>query len=82
MKLKPPGSENLPPIVVWIPGVGYITATPGVPPPIREPRAAAAAGDRQHAPSYRGAEGIIRLYYIGGIWRGRHKAPSSLQEEP
>jgi hypothetical protein len=29
---KPPGLENLPPVVIWIPGQGYITALPGVPP--------------------------------------------------
>jgi hypothetical protein len=35
---KPPGAENLPPVVVWVPGHGYITALPGVPPkPMPEP---------------------------------------------
>ena len=37
-EVKPPGAENLPPIIVWIPGIGYITATPGVPPkPVPQP---------------------------------------------
>jgi hypothetical protein len=29
---KPPSAENLPPIIIWIPGVGWIRALPGVPP--------------------------------------------------
>jgi len=28
---KPPGAENLPPIIVWIPGMGWIRVLPGVP---------------------------------------------------
>lgn len=28
---KPPGIENLPPIIIWIPGYGWIRALPGVP---------------------------------------------------
>jgi hypothetical protein len=39
---KPPGLENLPPIVIWVPGFGYITALPGVPekpgPPEAQPK--------------------------------------------
>jgi hypothetical protein len=27
-----PDTEGLPPIVVWVPGIGWIEATPGVPP--------------------------------------------------
>jgi hypothetical protein len=28
---SPPDVVGLPPVVVWVPGFGYITATPGVP---------------------------------------------------